>query len=273
MKARELSELDCGGVYRLKAHAYVAGIFRLAFAKFNADDGKMSEGQFRKLTSPLIELLNWACSRDIQQWYAKIYKINVSLDYLFGGSGKEFPDELMSQLTEDQRSFCDTLFLHACAFILLHELGHLNYGHNRCHGYWSLVQERDADRFAADWLLASANESQDGIQAERINALRGISIALLWLTICNVYFGPSNCTTHPDCITHPESYERLFQTLDRLVEPDDQEEAWYVWDFVQRLLFIYMDNAGFEVDPETMRGHPKDQVNHMIDLLSTKQSS
>ncbi len=41
-----------------------------------------------------------------------------------------------------------------------------------------------------------------------------------------------------------------------------------MWYLVSCLLFIHMDNVGFEIDPARMQGSPRDEVNYLIDLLS-----
>jgi hypothetical protein len=158
------------------------------------------------------------------------------------------------------------LFRYATAFILLHELAHLHFGHQYTKGYSSIQEERDADRFAAEWLLDFTSHSQED-SAGRINALLGISIALLWLTVLNVYFGPRLS------FTHPEGYDRLFTVLDGLIDASNEEESSVVWYLVSCLLFVHMRHAEFKFDYSRMQGSPRDDVNYLIDLLSSKESS
>src|SRR5829696_7816079 len=88
-------------------------------------------------------------------------------------------------------------FRCACACILLHELGHLKLRHSYSIGC-PIAQEREADRFAAEWLLGDAADSSEERKVDRLCALIGIALALLWLTIFNVYLGQKNAPTHPE---------------------------------------------------------------------------
>jgi len=108
-------------------------------------------------------------------------------------------------------------------------------------------------------------DSPELSKARRLNCLLGIAIALLWLTVFNVYLGPSHGETHPS------GYDRLFQVLDQAICRDDGVEESLVWDFVSRMLFVHMDNAGFQFDTDKMQGTPREQVNYMIDLLSKQE--
>jgi len=46
----------------------------------------------------------------------------------------------------------------------------------------------------------------------------GISVALLWLTVFNIFLGPIKNDTHP------QGYDRLFQVLDHGIEQTDEDE-------------------------------------------------
>jgi hypothetical protein len=245
---------------RLQAHAYAAGIFF-------STPGCLEMGieECRKLYAPADHLLNWAVSRELQQ-SLKLKGMDVSLDDLLAGLGKELPDDILSSLNETQRLFGDCLFRFAIAFILLHELAHLEYRHTFCEGYWSIQQENDADRFAADWLLEGASRSTKAPQSNCCHIPVGIAVALLWLTIHNIFLGPRQTKTHP------EGYNRLFQIVEHTLDADDQQKSSMVWEIVARLLCPHMATAKIELDPARMQGNPKDEVNYMIDVISKKQS-
>jgi hypothetical protein len=174
------------------------------------------------------------------------------------GSNKELSDRFLDGLSREQWVLSKGIFTFATAFILLHELGHLHLGHSGCTGLASIFQEKEVDRFAAEWLSDDPTISE----ARRLNCLFGIAIALIWLTVFDVFLGPGASKTHP------RSYDRLFQVLDQVIRPDDEVESLIVWDFVSRLLFVHMDTAGFEFVAEKFQLSPRDQVNYMIDLLS-----
>jgi hypothetical protein len=246
---------------RLEVHAHAAAIVFLAMGA--PGYWSMDTEQKSKLYKPVDDLLNWAVSRDLQQWLVANGH-HVQPEDVFQQVRSELP--LPSSLDKYQREFGSRLFRVAAAFILLHELAHLHFGHTYARGYSAIQQEKDADRFAADWLLESASKAQDP-QLSRTTALLGISVALLWLTLVNVYFGPQRSATHP------ESYDRLFQVLDHAISQEDDEESPFVWHFVSRLLFLHMHTAAFEVDAARMQGDPRDTVNYLIDLLSTSRRS
>ena len=118
------------------------------------------------------------------------------------GSEHDLPSEFLASLSRSQPRSGIGLFMIAIAFIVLHELAHLKLRHERCEGPASIEQEKEADRFAAEWLLNASDSS-----STRCNNFLGIAIALLWLTVFNVYIGPGNYRTHPS------GYDRLYQVL------------------------------------------------------------
>jgi hypothetical protein len=169
----------------LQAHAYAYAIAMSAlgtpgYLSLSADERK-------RLYSPADPLLNWAVSRDLQQWLAQIEGTRRPLEDIFAGVGVKLPDGLLSSLKAEQQVLGEGLFRLASAFILLHELAHLHYGHVTCKGHVSIQQEKDADRFAAEWLTDSSQKQQS---IDRMASLYGIAVALLWLTVFDVFLGP-----------------------------------------------------------------------------------
>jgi len=158
---------------RLQAHTYAAGIF------FSTPEClEMGIEECRKLYAPADHLLNWAVSRELQQ-SLKHGGMDDSLDDLLAGLGKELPVDILSSLNDTQRLFGYCLFRFAIAFILLHELAHQEYRHTFCEGYWSIQQENDSDRFAADWLLEGASRSTKALQSNRCYIPVGIAVCPL----------------------------------------------------------------------------------------------
>jgi hypothetical protein len=237
---------------RLQAHAYVSAIIAIA-------SSLPPEAAERKRFYRIADsLLNWAVSRDLQQWLVPIEGSAIPLDKIIKGSEQDLPEGLLLQLDVEQRRFGEGLFRLASVFILLHELGHMALGHAGCKGVESIEQEKDADRFAASWLLDDLSTRSP----RRVNCLLGIATALLWPTIFNVYLGPN------DGITHPNAYDRLFQVLDQHVDGEIEEEVNLVWDFVEKMLYIHMEHAACSYDPERLQGHPREGASYLIDLLS-----
>jgi hypothetical protein len=241
---------------RLQAHAVAGGVFISALS--TPGYLRMTPQERGQLYAPADLFLTWAVGRDLRQWLKQRDGIERSLEEIMSGSEKELPPDLLASLTHEQWVLGQGLFIFATAFILLHELGHLHLDHSGCSGLASILQEKDADRFAANWLLGSSCLSE----ARRLNYLLGLSIALLWLTVFNVFLGPGQSRTHPT------GYDRLFQVLEAAISTDDEVEAVMVWDFVSRLLFVHMDTAGFQFDGSRMQGTPREQVNYLVDLIS-----
>jgi len=228
----------------------------------------MSPDERRRRFAPADRLLNWAVGRDLHQWIKRIDGEDRDLGTIFLGADSDFPDELLDSLEHSQRLTGELLFRFALAFILLHELGHLHFGHVGETGYLSVQQEKDSDWFAAEWLLDAASDHQPNPHARRLHALFGITVALLWITVFNVYFGQSSSTSHP------QGYDRLFQVLDRAIDPSDEAESPMVWYFVSTLLFVHMRSAGFDFTPEHFQStDPREEVNSLIDMISKRDRS
>jgi hypothetical protein len=243
---------------RLDAHAHAAGVIVAALGT----DGftKMEKVDRDKLLAPANTILNWVVGLDLQRWLTK-KGFNVRPEDILTGGFSEMPTEVIGELDDTQRILGRGFFLYASAFILLHEIGHLKFGHNES----THENEKIADRFAAEWMSDAATDS-DNEEFDRLSALYGIAVALLWLTVFNFYFGQQQSTTHP------ESYDRLFQVLDGVIDPTNDDEQRMVWFFVARMLLIHMWSAGFDFDSEQdafhMQGDPRDEVNHLIDRIS-----
>lgn len=95
------------------------------------------------------------------------------------------------------------LFLVAVAWILLHEVGHVELGHpTKAVGATSKQEEHQADAFATDWLLSELTD--DALITKR--AL-GIAVANIVLVAIDLNRGSF------DSSTHPPSYERLHRNL------------------------------------------------------------
>lgn len=246
---------------RLQAHAFAAGVIIAGIGTPGFKE--MNSGDRKKLFGLADVLFTWAVGRDLQLLLKRLEGHQRDLNTILQGAENDLPEDQLASLSKSQRVLGEGLFRFATAYILLHEIGHLSFGHRRCEGYWSVQQEKDADGFAADWLLDATNQKES--QASRLNVLFGISVALLWLTVLNVFLGPRRSNTHP------EGYDRLFQVLDRGIDPSDEIEHQVVWYFVSTMLFSHMWAAGYDFDERDaaqMQGDPRDEVNYLIDRIA-----
>lgn len=247
---------------RLQAHAYAAGVVITAIG--TPGFKTMPKAERDKLFIPANQLFTWAVGVDVTRWL-KQKGIPLDKGHVLQAEEDDLPNEVLKSLSKEQRILGEGLFRYACAWILLHELGHLKFGHTYTEGYPSLEQEKEADRFAAEWMSESASGSSGDVDADRLNALFGIAVALLWLAVFNVYFGQKKSRTHP------QGYDRLSQVLDQVIDWSNEEEHEMVWYFVSTMLFIHMWSAGYDFDEDDavhMQGDPRDEVNYLIDRIS-----
>jgi len=251
---------------RLQSHAYASGIIIAALS--TPGYSELSDSDRRALDSPAYRFLNWAVGKDLQLRLRQREGFDKDLDEIFNGAGEELPESLLTSMSRMQRAFGEGWFRIALAWIILHEIGHLHCCHVSCRGYESISQEKDADRFATDWLMDSASSSQNA-ESSRINALFGIAIALIWLTVFNVYLGQMESSTHP------QGYDRLFQVLDYALDRPNKAEHDIIWFFVVEMLRIHMWSAGYDFTQEAKQEYedPRDYANHLIDRISKQQRS
>jgi len=125
----------------------------------------------------------------------------------------------------------DELTLLATSYMLIHELGHIELEHKP--GGVSLDQERDADRWAADWVLGGDRI----IKNEVMKRALGVALALMLLVATGVHGGDFGGKTHP------RAYDRLFNALVHRV-PREIEEPWAM---IVALLSLHLTAKGFPV--------------------------
>jgi hypothetical protein len=132
------------------------------------------------------------------------------------GACEPWPEESPSpQGTDSQTTLATKLFLIAVGWILLHESAHILFDH-KMDGPSDLKkrEEREADRFATEWLLDAVSDRKL-IQERSL----GIAIAILVLTARDLRAERSDL---PD---HPRSVERLNVNLRNYVSDEDAELA------------------------------------------------
>lgn len=123
----------------------------------------------------------------------------------------------------------DELTRCALGVILHHELAHIRFNHNGSRD--SVIEcERDADYAAADWILDKVPDQDDPYFKKRI---LGIVVAMTALVANSVHTG------NYDGITHPRTFDRLMNVLDRHID-DPNHVAWW---FALSALTLHLDNA------------------------------
>jgi hypothetical protein len=245
---------------RLEAHAYAAAIVFSAIGA--AGFTKMEKAERHALLAPADKLLNWAVGNEVARWLAA-KGIVIPVEDVFSGASAELPSELLQSLTEVQRRFGAALFRYASAFIFLHELAHLKLRHDESR----VEYEKEADRFSAEMISEAAFDTLENVNAERGIALLGIAVALLWLTVFNVFIGQRS---EP---THPQAYDRLYQVIENVIDLSNELERESIWDFISTMLFVHMIAAGFvftEADGVHLQSNSKDEVNYLIDRISKR---
>lgn len=241
---------------RIQSHAYATAVILNAISK-------PQEERQRRLAAA-DKLLNWAVGAELALLWGHRGPM-LPEGHVLRATDKDIPHHVLAMLGTAERSIGQGLYRYSLAWILLHELCHLRRGHSRQTGLLSWEQEKEADRFAAEWIIEAASDSPiDQRDADRLCALMGIAVSLLWPTIGNVFIGGRESRTHP------EGYDRLFQVLDHVIDRTSDLEHERVWRSVATLLFIHMDSAGFnfsDTDAIHMRGGARDEVNHLINRL------
>lgn len=236
---------------RLMAHSFAylsANFAQLEKAKCDAL-GLPPPADYHERLRSAGELLTWAVTQDIK---CKLPTHARSLvpDYL--------PDDLVRLLERSllpkHHDAAGELFANALVWILYHEVAHIQMGDARCEDFESIEQEKRADRIAADWML----DSREINPIEQWKRQVGIAIALGWLTAPTVYLGPGAMTTHP------HAYDRLFQIIDRVTEPEHAD----VWVFVQMILILHIHNRLIAIDEARMGSNYRENCNYLIDIIS-----
>lgn len=140
----------------------------------------------------------------------------------------------------------------AIAFLLLHELGHRDLRHTG--GGLNIDAERDADYFAADWILDRAPSSSTCFKKRAM----GMAIALLSLTAHGIATGDH------DGVEHPRDFDRLINTLERHADRDHE-----VWAFQAALLCVHTQASGIYPPSVPVRDF-WGLVQHYADVLSRR---
>jgi hypothetical protein len=165
------------------------------------------------------------------------------------------PHPVANPPKKSDEDVADELFLVALGYILHHELAHLRMKHTGQRGVSSVLQEKDADRAAAEWLLGVG---LDESEPRFVKRAFGVAVALMWLAAASIHAGLRQSDTHPP------GYDRLFQIISQYVTDDMHP----VWAFVATGLEMHLHAEKIEYDLEREATSYKDAANYYCDVLS-----
>ena len=199
------------------------------------------------------DLLKWSIETDIA------IQLESLTGFKTGESRKSFPFGLprpfaASEYASDQH-VADELFLVALSYILHHEMAHLRLGHIHQTGIASILQEKEADLEAANWLLDGLSDESD---PKFVKRALGIAIGLAWLASLNVYVGSASTKTHPP------AYDRLYQVLGQYIHDENHQ----VWAMVSLILSLHLQNQGLPFGENVEFQSFRHAANYYVDQVS-----
>jgi hypothetical protein len=146
------------------------------------------------------------------------------------------------------------LCLVSSAFMLHHELAHLNLLHSAdVSNVLSLSQEKDADIAAAEWILDGIDSSGPMFKKR----LLGVVGALLMPTIMGLYGWSMGGERHPF------SYDRLSSILGRFAYAGDHVATWVAF----AILDLHLQNSGRRLQ-QTSFSDPDEALQTLCDQLA-----
>lgn len=166
---------------------------------------------------------------------------------------KPVPNPVHASLEHVAQELC----LVALSYILHHELAHIELKHKGAAG---IEAERDADYEAADWIFNKISFEATGEEEKMFTKrMLGVAVALTVLVARGIHLRKYNG------ITHPRSFDRLMNVIDRhLGDPDH-----VAWAFVVVALKLHLDNAnhGAKIGASPSDSF-RDRADKYVDALS-----
>lgn len=229
----------------LWAQSYAAFMFYTREMNRRGADGVVAE-----ITDPetleALELYRWALERMIDdaptEWPAQL--------------PRPTPARPGAPVTEAGAGDVAREFaLIATGFLLLHEVAHISLKHTgNSASEWSIDEERDADAWAAEWVLARGQPPLDQLDKRAL----GVSMALLMILARGVHTGEMNG------VTHPRDFDRLYNALAHRIPP----ELDRVWWMVTGILSLHLTAKGLMPDGLGPFDSAYDAANAIIDHIA-----
>ncbi len=139
------------------------------------------------------------------------------------------PKPAAGDAVDDDFAAARELALMATGYLLQHEIAHIVLKHSaRDPGDASIDQEREADAWAADWLLVRGDPARPNLQKRAL----GVAVALLVLVSGGIHSGSFNG------VTHPRDFDRLYNALAHRIPKDFDA----VWGMVTGILYLHLTN-------------------------------
>lgn len=138
----------------------------------------------------------------------------------------DLPQPLQYPTKGTMENVAQELCLSAVAYLLHHELAHIRLKHSHLP---SLLEEKEADSAAAEWLLGNNFGELDDRQIKRLFA---ITIVFETLTAQSIY------TSNYSSMSHPDSHQRLFENINKYI----QDPNHIVWAFICSTLTLHLQN-------------------------------
>lgn len=165
---------------------------------------------------------------------------------------RNLPKPEAKHALESWENVAKEICLCSMAYIIHHELAHIRLRHQP--GFQGTEQEMEADCEAAEWIVGKIGE-EDISFTKRI---LGISVALLVLTIKDIYTGNFGGTTHP------RSFDRLYNVLSKFVSQPNHA----IYPITSVALTLHLQHRGVNV---TQKEYDRFEecLNDYIEKLST----
>jgi hypothetical protein len=242
---------------RLWAYSYAyLGIYA-ELAKLKKDDLAARATAFQRNISGFVQLLEWAVAEDLAAIRAHRMREDHTSASLPDWASTPFDSNPESKLPGVAGGLANT----AIGYILLHEIAHIVLGHKPGEGVDRILEEKEADYWAADW-IAGPDDLDSSLRKPR---LVGIALGLIWLLTLEIHLGPEVSTTHPP------SYDRLFQVLSRVLPAgvdNVDTEGHLVWSFAQVAIALHLTKVGIPLHEQKQFNSFKEMVDYYVEIIS-----
>jgi hypothetical protein len=192
-----------------------------------------------------MQLLKWAVSNHVR---------NTDVPW-----PTELPRPIPGLSDTSDEHVADEIALCALAFLLHHEFAHARLGHQVSPpGLESILQEREADYAAADWILGSlfAADPHGPVFVKRT---LGITVALATMVGLGIQLGNHGGQTHP------RDFDRMTQTIERHLD----EPNHLVWAFALAILKLHIDQKKIQT-PDVEYSSVQECVNAYVGILADR---